>query len=104
MNFTDHVLATLSASHREAISALLQSTSRDTATGSSHGELDVPKLVRMLLQDVAHAVHRPGSWEGANMRQLLAGHGYTSHEHNERCARARLAYWGGTDPYATSER
>lgn len=31
----------------------------------------------MLMQDVAYAVRRPGSWEGANMIQVLMSHGYS---------------------------
>lgn len=43
---------------------------------SSHGELDVPTLTRMLLEDVALVRRRPGSWEGSNMAQVLSSHGY----------------------------
>lgn len=43
---------------------------------NSHGSLDIKRLARMLLEDVALAVRRPGSWEGANMRQVLRSHGY----------------------------
>jgi hypothetical protein len=46
------------------------------ATGSSHGPLDMPKLTAMLLEDVALMVRRPGSWEGANMGQVMQSHGY----------------------------
>jgi hypothetical protein len=42
----------------------------------THGQLTVEKLAAMLLEDVALAWRRPGSWEGSNMCQLLAGHGY----------------------------
>jgi hypothetical protein len=44
---------------------------------NSHGPLDMIVLAEMLLQDVALAVRRPGSWEGANMIQVLTSHGYT---------------------------
>lgn len=44
--------------------------------GNSHGPLDVQRLAAMLMQDVALAVRRPGSWEGANMYQVLTSHGY----------------------------
>jgi hypothetical protein len=44
--------------------------------GNTHGRLDLQKLTRMLLEDVALAWRRPGSWEGANMNQLLESHGY----------------------------
>ena len=43
---------------------------------SSHGPLDMQTLALMLLQDVYWATERPGSWEGANMRQVLEAHGY----------------------------
>jgi hypothetical protein len=42
----------------------------------SHGTLTMRKLAEMLMEDVALSVRRPGSWEGANMRQVLASHGY----------------------------
>jgi hypothetical protein len=43
---------------------------------NTHGTLSFENLAKMLLEDVALAVRRPGSWEGANMAQLLASHGY----------------------------
>jgi hypothetical protein len=43
---------------------------------NSHGPLDMIVLAEMLLQDVALAVRRPGSWEGSNMIQVLICHGY----------------------------
>jgi hypothetical protein len=42
----------------------------------SHGKLTMRVLAEMLMQDVALAVRRPGSWEGENMGQVLASHGY----------------------------
>jgi hypothetical protein len=45
---------------------------REEVTLSSHGPLDMPKLAAMLLQDVALMVQRPGSWEGANMAQVMS--------------------------------
>ncbi|GAC1632175.1 MAG: hypothetical protein NVS9B10_26340 [Nevskia sp.] len=45
--------------------------------GNTHGRLNLPKLTRMLLEDVALAWRRPGSWEGANMTQVLESHGYS---------------------------
>ena len=44
--------------------------------GSTHGPLTMKRLAEMLLEDVALAVRRPGSWEGANMDQVLRSHGY----------------------------
>jgi hypothetical protein len=43
---------------------------------STDGPLTIESLAAMLLEDVALSVRRPGSWEGANMAQLLAAHGY----------------------------
>lgn len=43
---------------------------------NTHGMLGYETLTRMLLEDVAMVVRRPGSWEGANMAQVLASHGY----------------------------
>lgn len=45
---------------------------------NSHGPLDMIVLAEMLLEDVALAVRRPGSWEGSNMIQVLTSHGYKS--------------------------
>nr|WP_321266055.1 hypothetical protein [Alcaligenes faecalis] len=43
---------------------------------SSHGVLDVPSLLKMLADDAAMVITRPGSWEGANLAQVLSSHGY----------------------------
>ena len=43
---------------------------------TTHGKLDVPKLLLMLAEDAAMTNTRPGSWEGANMQQVLDSHGY----------------------------
>ena len=43
---------------------------------SSHGVLNVPSLLKMLADDAAMVITRPGSWEGANMAQVLSSHGY----------------------------
>lgn len=45
-------------------------------TCATHGPLDMEKLTTMLLEDVALMVRRPGSWEGANMAQVMQSHGY----------------------------
>jgi len=42
----------------------------------SHGPLDMKTLIGMLIEDVALMVRRPGSWEGANMGQVMTSHGY----------------------------
>jgi hypothetical protein len=43
---------------------------------NTHGPLDLKTLARLLLEDVALAVHRPVSREGAKMTELLESHGY----------------------------
>lgn len=59
--------------------ALIEQFMDDNQTDefNSHGSLDLFVLAEMLLQDVALAVRRPGSWEGSNMSQVLTSHGYT---------------------------
>ena len=47
-----------------------------TSEFNSHGPLTMKRLAEMLIEDVALAVRRPGSWEGANMGQVLRSHGY----------------------------
>lgn len=48
----------------------------NNSDANTHGPLGYETLARMLFEDVAMAVRRPGSWEGANMAQVLASHGY----------------------------
>lgn len=43
---------------------------------TSHGELTVPALLAMLAEDAGLAFSHPGSWQGDNMRHVLACHGY----------------------------
>jgi len=44
---------------------------------TTHGPLEsAADLLTMLAQDAAMVIRRPGSWEGAGMARLLAGHGY----------------------------
>ena len=44
-----------------------------------NGEIRVnrARITKMLLEEVALAVRRPGSWEGARMTDLLTSHGYS---------------------------
>lgn len=44
--------------------------------GTTHGQLDVSKLLAMLAEDAAMTNSRPGSWEGANLQNVLDSHGY----------------------------
>lgn len=48
-----------------------------TTDHSTHGKLSVKSLAAMLMQDVALANRRPGSWEGSKMSDLLSSHGYS---------------------------
>lgn len=57
---------------KEALRALHDSD----PNSNSHGRLNLHRLAAMLLEDVALAIQRPGSWEGANMLRLLECHGY----------------------------
>lgn len=43
---------------------------------TTHGRLDIPNLLGMLAEDAAMTDTRPGSWEGANLQQVLDSHGY----------------------------
>ena len=43
---------------------------------TSHGKLTPASLLAMLAEDAAMVMTRPGSWEGANMAQVLMSHGY----------------------------
>jgi len=43
---------------------------------TSHGKLTAASLLAMLAEDAAMVMTRPGSWEGANMAQVLQSHGY----------------------------
>lgn len=62
----------------EQDAALIEQFLDDNQGGefNSHGPLDLIVLAGMLLEDVALAVRRPGSWEGSNMSQVLTSHGY----------------------------
>lgn len=44
----------------------------------THGLLTVAGALEMLAQDLGYVETRPGSWEGSNLAQVLASHGYTS--------------------------
>lgn len=48
----------------------------ENSGATTHGKLDIPKLITMLAEDAAMTNSRPGSWEGANLQQVLDSHGY----------------------------
>ncbi len=51
--------------------------SHDARDGfTTHGKLSLERLLAMLVEDAALVMTRPGSWEGANMAQVLMSHGY----------------------------
>ncbi|WP_321849357.1 hypothetical protein [Burkholderia diffusa] len=43
---------------------------------NTHGRLTISGLLKMLAEDAAMVLRRPGSWEGSNMAQVLSSHGY----------------------------
>ncbi|VVE01112.1 hypothetical protein PNO31109_02121 [Pandoraea nosoerga] len=43
---------------------------------TSHGDLTPSTLLAMLAEDAGMVISRPGSWEGANLAQVLSSHGY----------------------------
>jgi hypothetical protein len=58
------------------LNAFLQRAALYDDQPTSHGKLTVESLAEMLMEDVALAIRRPGSWEGANMSRVLESHGY----------------------------
>jgi hypothetical protein len=52
----------------------LADENRNGAT--THGKLDVSSFLGMLAEDAAMTNTRPGSWEAANLQQVLDSHGY----------------------------
>ncbi|QJE02819.1 hypothetical protein HH212_24750 [Massilia forsythiae] len=79
---TDAPVAIALAFDREAYTNLLAVVAncnlaeKNNQGATTHGSLDVPKLLLMLAEDAAMTNTRPGSWEGANMQQVLDSHGY----------------------------
>lgn len=62
-----------------ALARLVQSCNdaHDARDGfTTHGKLTLASLLAMLVEDAAMVMTRPGSWEGANMAQVLMSHGY----------------------------
>lgn len=60
----------------ELIKQLIDGVNASGSEANSHGKLTFEVLGEMLMQDVALAVRRPGSWEGSNMGTVLSAHGY----------------------------
>jgi len=70
------ITVTISDANAALIQTFLDATRG--VTFCTHGPLDMAKLTRMLLEDVALMVRRPGSWEGSNMATVMTSHGYIS--------------------------
>lgn len=68
------ITVTIPDSDANLIRQFLAATKGVTTT--THGQLDMPKLTALLLEDVALMVRRPGSWEGSNMATVMQSHGY----------------------------
>ncbi len=53
-------------------------TQADQARGhaTTHGALTASALLAILAEDAGMVISRPGSWEGANMKNVLDSHGY----------------------------
>lgn len=66
----------------ENLNLLIKNLSSAPVEGSpkeefnSHGRLTISSLAKMLLEDAAMAISRPGSWESSNMIDVLRAHGY----------------------------
>ncbi|WP_454695927.1 hypothetical protein [Achromobacter aegrifaciens] len=60
-----HLLGQLNGSHQVKIEQ-----------ACTHGLLTVAGALAMLAEDLGMVRSRPGSWEGSNMAQVLASHGY----------------------------
>lgn len=60
-----------------AVVAACNFADKQRAGFTTHGKLDVDRLLLMLAEDAAMTYSRPGSWEGANMQQVLDSHGYS---------------------------
>lgn len=63
----------IDASTVQTLKKVIDLTASDSNT---HGELSIPLLIHMLLEDVCLVLKRPGCWEAANMHSVLASHGY----------------------------
>ncbi|SAL05464.1 hypothetical protein AWB81_07172 [Caballeronia arationis] len=74
------------ANLREVV-ARCNASHRDRDGANTHGQLSVKTLLTMLTEDAALTHSRPGSWEGANMQQVLDSHGYPSAVGAQRPAR-----------------
>jgi len=70
-----HISVAVPLQDLESINRFLATTHDESVC--PYQRLDLPRLAAMLLEDVALMVRRPGSWEGSNMAQVMASHGYS---------------------------
>ncbi len=69
------ILDMKAANFRELATSCTQSNKpREGVT--SHGDLTPSKLLAMLAEDAGMVISRPGSWECANLDQVLFSHSY----------------------------
>ncbi|WP_046869310.1 hypothetical protein [Microvirga massiliensis] len=66
----------ISDEQAQTIQRILDSVNDGREFPGTHGKLTIEGLIQMLLADVEMVHTRPGSWEGANMAQVLTSHGY----------------------------
>lgn len=71
------ITITIEESTFESIKSLVDQINVESIDDSnSHGKLTVKSAIEMIVEDLGLAESRPGSWEGANMAQVLSSHGY----------------------------
>ncbi|MEQ7884122.1 hypothetical protein [Xanthomonas hortorum] len=68
----------LHATIRQLLRALNHTDQVRVEQACTHGLLTVSGALEMLAEDLGQVETRPGSWEGANMSQVLASHGYNA--------------------------
>lgn len=62
--------------HLQVVVASCNASNKNSGGATTHGDLNVSTLLAMMAEDLAMTNYRPGSWEGANMQQVLDSHGY----------------------------
>ena len=66
----------LAGGRRRLLHAVNASHQVKVEQACTHGLLTVAGALEMLAEDLGMVDTRPGSWEGSNMAQVLASHGY----------------------------
>lgn len=64
--------------HAALLSVVARCNEEQKSSGgmSTHGELNVKKLLTILAEDAAMTESRPASWQASKMQQVLDSHGY----------------------------